>query len=186
MKIQVWMIGNQIGISLNKNMIVGDGNIAKVLKDREGFLFFASGVSNSRCEDESEYKREENLLLAQDQSKHIVYFSSLTIFSLNTRYLEHKRRMEKIVKNYFRHYTIIRIGNIEWDDNPNTLINYLRNQKKEGKPLDIQDTYRYVVDKDEFLYWINLIPEWDCEMSIPGKRLKVSEIVEKYVNKGIT
>lgn len=171
----------QVGTSLS-NMIVGNGDIAKVLKDRDGFIFFASGVSNSRETDENEYQREERLLISQDQSKHLVYFSSLAVFSSNIRYIKHKRSMEKIVKNYFKHYTIVRIGNIDWGKNPNTIINYLRNQKKKGETMEIQDTYRYIVDKDEFLYWINLIPEWDCEMSIPGERLTVKEIVEKYVN----
>ena len=39
-------------------MIVGNGNIAKVLKDRDDLVFFASGVSNSSCTDEKEYERE--------------------------------------------------------------------------------------------------------------------------------
>jgi hypothetical protein len=36
-------------------MIIGNGNIAKVLKDRDDLIFFASGVSNSSCEDQNEY-----------------------------------------------------------------------------------------------------------------------------------
>jgi hypothetical protein len=38
-------------------MIIGKGSIAKVLKDRNDLLFFASGVSNSSCIDEKEYDR---------------------------------------------------------------------------------------------------------------------------------
>lgn len=163
-------------------MIIGNGDIGSVIKDRKGFIFFASGVSNSRETDESEYQREEVLLLKQDPSQHLVYFSSLAIFSNDTRYLEHKRTMEKIVKNYFKHYTIVRLGNIDWGDNPHTLINYFRNQIRKGETLEIKDEYRFIVDKDEFLYWMNLIPEWSCEMNIPGRRLKVKEVIEKYVN----
>ena len=42
--------------------------------------------------------------------------------------------------------------------------------------------YRYVVDKDEFLHWLNMIPPWSCELNIPGRRMKVREIVREYVN----
>ena len=46
-------------------MIIGNGNIARALKDidRDDLLFFASGVSNSQEDRESEYKREMELLL---------------------------------------------------------------------------------------------------------------------------
>jgi hypothetical protein len=90
--------------------------------------------------------------------------------------------MEKTIKDNFKHYTIIRIGNITWGTNPHTIINFFRNQVKKGEPLDIRDEYRYVIEKDEFLHWIDLIPEWSCEMNITGQRMKIQEIVDKYVN----
>lgn len=129
-------------------MIIGHGDIASVLKDKKG----------------------------------IVYFGSLGIFyNPHTRYTRHKKHMEEVVKSHFKHYTIISMGNITWGKNPNTLINYFRNAVKKGKKLEIWDTYRYLVNKNEFLHWINLIPEWSCEMNITGQRLKVKQIVKKYV-----
>jgi hypothetical protein len=163
-------------------MIVGNGDIASVLPDRKDLLFFASGVSNSRETKWCEYKREVDLLRSQDKLMHIVYFSSLAIFYLDSRYTFHKREMEKTIKDNFKHYTIIRIGNITWGTNPHTIINFFRNQVKKGEPLDIRDEYRYVIEKDEFLHWIDLIPEWSCEMNITGQRMKIQEIVDKYVN----
>jgi hypothetical protein len=163
-------------------MIVGNGDIASVLPNRKDLLFFASGVSNSKETRESEYQREQDLLLKQDPFKHVVYFGSLSIFYLTSRYTWHKRQMEQLVKDTFRNYTIIRLGNITWGTNPHTIINYMRNRAKNGEPLEIRDEYRYVVDKDEFLHWIDLIPEWLCEMNIPGQRMKIQEIVDKYVN----
>jgi hypothetical protein len=163
-------------------MIIGNGDIASVLKDREGFIFFASGVSNSQETDEAEYNREKDLLMDQDMTKHLVYFSSLAVFEKDTRYLKHKREMEEIVKSHFKNYTIVRIGNITWGINPHTIINFLRNQINKGELIEIMDEYRYIVEKDEFLYWINLIPEWSCEMNIPGRRLKIREVIKEYVN----
>ena len=164
-------------------MIIGNGDIGTTLKevDRDDLLFFASGVSNSRETRESEYQREIDLLTAQNKNKHIVYFSSLSVFYNDTRYARHKKHMEDLVRSTFKHYTIVRMGNITWGKNPHTIINFLRNRYKQGKPLEIQNTYRYIVDKDEFLHWINLIPKWPCEMNITGQRLKIKQIVKKYV-----
>lgn len=160
-------------------MILGHGDLASVLKeiDRSDLLFFASGVSNSKETRESEYDREINILSKQVNSNpHIVYFSSLAVFDSDTVYIRHKRKMEHLIKKFFSNYAIIRIGNITWGSNPHTLINYL----KAHKDAPIQDVYRYIVDKDEFLYWVKKIPEWPCEINIPGKRMKVIDIKKKY------
>ena len=158
-------------------MIIGHGDIASVLPDKKGWIFFASGVSNSSEKRESEYQREIDLLMKQDKKKHLVYFSSLSIFYRNTRYTRHKKQMEELIKKHFAHYTIVRMGNITWGKNPHTLINYFRNLAKKGKKLEIWDTYRYLVDKKEFLHWMSLIPDANCEMNITGQRLKVRQIV---------
>ncbi len=163
-------------------MVIGHGDIASVLPDREDRLYFASGVSNSQETRRSEYEREKKLLLGQDKYRHIVYFSSLSIFYTDTLYSQHKRRMEKLIKKFFPHYTIVRLGNITWGTNPHTIINYMRAQKKAGKTLEIRDAYRYLIDKEEFLHWINMIPEWNCEMNLTGQRLTIKQIVQKYVN----
>lgn len=163
-------------------MIIGHGDIATVLPDRDGFCFFASGVSNSKESRESEYEREEALLLSQQKDHRLVYFSSLAVFlNPTTRYAKHKRHMEELVKKTFPHYTILRIGNISWGNNPHTFINYFKQKKLNGEPFEMWDTYRFVIDKEEFLSWIELIPDWNCEINMSGTRMKVTEIVEKYV-----
>lgn len=161
-------------------MIIGSGDIASVLKDRKGFLFHAAGVSNSQETDEFEYQREATMVLDQPKEYRLVYFSSLAIFYGKGRYVQHKRDMEQMIMLNFPKYTIVRIGNILWGTNPHTLINYLREQKHP----QIRDEYRYVVDKDEFLHWINLIPDFNCEMNVPGQRMKVQEIYDKYCRIG--
>jgi hypothetical protein len=165
--------------------IVGNGDIASVLKDRKDRLYFASGVSNSQEKRESQYTREKNLLLKQDRKLHLIYFSSLAVFYGDNRYVQHKRQMEDLVKQEFPRYTIIRIGNITWGTNPHTIINFFRLRLKTGKPIKVQDTYRYIVDKDEFLHWVGLIPGWNSEMNIPGRRMKVKEIIDEYCLIGI-
>lgn len=166
-------------------MIIGNGDIASALPKKSNRLFFASGVSNSQETRDSEYRREKNLLLKQNRKQHIVYFSTLAVFYGNNRYVQHKREMEHLIKQEFPRYTIMRIGNITWGTNPHTIINFLRLRLRKGLPIEVQDTYRYIIDKDEFLHWIDLIPDWSCEMNIPGRRMKVSEIVDEYCHVGI-
>lgn len=156
--------------------IIGDGDIASVLPKRDDLLFFASGVSNSACTDETEYQREIDLLLEQPRASHIVYFSSLGVLDGNSRYYVHKRDMEVMVKTNFPSNTIVRLGNIDFGDNPHTLINYLRAHPE----AEIRDEYRYICSKEELLYWVDRIPSWNAEMNIPGRRLKVKQIKEKY------
>lgn len=160
--------------------IIGHGDIASVLIDREDRIFFASGVSNSQETRESAYLREKTLLLAQEKIRHLVYFSSLSIFYSDTRYAQHKLEMETLVKATFPRYAIIRLGNITWGTNPHTIINSFRARIRRHEPLVIRDAYRYVVDKSEFLYWVSMIPPWSCEISITGQRLSIAQIVEKY------
>jgi len=162
-------------------MIIGHGDIASVLKDREDRLYFASGVSNSQEERESEYDREVLLLLEQDPMRHIVYFSSLSIFYSDSRYALHKRYMEHLVKKNFARWTIIRLGNITWGVNPHTIINAFKEQIKRGEIPVVRDVYRYVLEKDEFLHWVSMIPSWSCELSITGRMMKVKQILEEFV-----
>lgn len=164
-------------------MIVGNGDIARVLRevDRSDRTFFASGVSNSRETRSSEFQREASLLLKQDRSLQLIYFSSLCIFYANTAYAHHKKEMEDLVKREFPMYAILRLGTITWGDNPNTIVNYLRNRYKAGQPLEIRDTTRYVIDREEFLHWVGMIPCFNVEMNVTGQPMKVSEIVKKYV-----
>lgn len=162
-------------------MILGHGDIASALKDREDWIFFASGVSNSQETRESEYQREKDLLLNQDRRQHLVYFGSLCIFYSNSRYARHKKEMEELVRKNFPRYTILRLGNITWGKNPHTLINTLRRKVQRREPYQVQNVYRYLVNKNELRHWLKLIPPWNCEMNITGKRLKVKDILKKYV-----
>ena len=176
-------------------MVIGNGDIASVLPDRDDLLFFASGVSNSGKVYWREYEREKQLLLSDAviplcrmkgaQGKRLVYFSSLGILDGKpsefgkSSYYCHKIEMEWMVRHNFPKYTIIRLGNITWGKNPHTIINFFKDKILKKEPLDIRDEYRFLVDKDEFLFWIDRIPDWNCEMSIPGRRLKVADIVKE-------
>lgn len=157
-------------------MIIGHGDLASVLTDRPDVLFFASGVSNSSSVDSKEYDREINLFRSQNLRQHVVYFSSLCIYDSKTRYAQHKRYMEQMVKSLSSSYTIVRIGNIDWGKNPHTLINYL----KAHPDAEVQEVYRHIVSKQEFLYWMAKIrPGYQEEMNVPGKMWWVPDLAKE-------
>lgn len=166
-------------------MIHGTGDIASVLTDKPGYTYFACGVSNREPISQRQKEREMYQIWQAKNEGMFVYFSTLSVYYSDSEYTRHKIDMEKIVRARFKDYTIVRIGNIDWGTNPNTLINYLTDKIKKGEPYEVQDTYRYIVSKEEFQHWIEMIPEkGKHEMNITGKMMKVIEIVER-IKKGI-
>ncbi len=162
-------------------MIIGNGTIAKVLPDHPDRVYFASGVPNSAETRESEYDREINLLMRQDTSKRLVYFSTISIFYKDSRYTRHKLEIEELIKENFPRYTIMRLGNPVWGDNPVHLVPFFKQKHEKGETIEVQDVYRYPLELEEFLYWINLIPGFNCEINVPGTRMKVIDLLKKYV-----
>jgi hypothetical protein len=148
-------------VNLLQAMIIGNGDIASVLNDREGALFFASGVSNSVVDDSEVFMRERDLLSTAWEKHHdkcIFYFSTISKYFKFSPYIHHKYTMESIIKSRWENYNIIRIGNITWGDNPNTFINYIRSRKKNGRPFVINDEYKYLINKEQLLLLTDNLP----------------------------
>lgn len=164
-------------------MIIGSGNIASVLNDRSDLVFFASGVSDSSCVSELEFLREHEMLYSVPSFSHVVYFSNLGVYYKKDPYTNHKIKMEEFVKSRFKYYTIVRIEVCEWVKNPTTILNVFKKNIENGLDIKVLDTYRYVLSIDEFLYWMDLIPsKRSTEMNILGRRMHISEIVDKIKN----
>lgn len=163
--------------------IIGSGDIASALKDREEFIFFAAGVSNSSESDEAQYDREKKRLrrdveIARSTGMHFVYFSSIACFFSITRYTVHKMEMEMLIREYCPHYTIIRIGNILWGSNPNTFINFIRNKKAKGQFVQIRDEWKYVISKDQLRFVTDNLPRYgQNEISVFGEMKKVKDCI---------
>lgn len=163
-------------------MILGSGNIAKVLEDRDDLVFFACGVSDSSCTDKAEFLREVERLHSIDKESHVVYFSNLGVYRWDSPYIQHKRDMEEYVKSWFKYYTIVRVEVIRWGKNTNTIHNYFRKCIENNIPVTIQNTNRYVLDIEEFKYWIGLIKYGvSGEMNIPGRKMHVCEIYKEVL-----
>lgn len=168
-------------------MVIGNGDIAKTLieegLDRPEFTFFASGVSNSRETKDECFRREVNKLHRLPCDCHVVYFSSLCIYYSDSIYADHKRAMEHRIKVEFKSYTIIRLGNISWGNNPHTIINHFKAEHAAGRIPLLRDTYRHIITREEFAYWMKSIRTGVNDiMNIPGEFIHVNEIWRMVVN----
>lgn len=148
-------------------MIVGNGLMANAFRrinNRDDAVIIASGVSNSTEVLESEFLRELHLIqkcISENQGKVIVYFSSSALVEediLSVPYYRHKMEMEKIIKKYGQ-YVILRLPQIIGKtSNPNTILNFFKQNILEGSMLNIQkDAYRYFVDVDDVVLFVNYL-----------------------------
>lgn len=169
-------------------MIIGSGDIASVLQDREGAVFFASGVSNSQSTNEEQFYREAKLLVKTinaNKDKCLFYFSSLQLSVYGKKmnpYLNHKGLMETFIRQDCINFNIIRIGNISWGSNPHTFINYFRNCIGKGLPYKVLDEHRYIISKEELLLLTNNLPlTGKNTISVTGRIIKVQTIVDELI-----
>lgn len=138
--------------------IVGKGDIAHALTDRDGVIFFASGVSNSSETDDFKFWREQDLLLQQPKDECLFYFSTISRFYPSpSAYMKHKMAMERIVQQWPR-YVILRIGNINFGNNPHTFLNRLRSLKAKGEPFEVRDEWKFMITKEHLLMLTNHLP----------------------------
>lgn len=159
-------------------MKIGNGDIGSILNDREGCLFFASGVSNSLCIDETQFHREKYLLLSQPKDLCIFYFSTISIYYKTSPYTDHKKAMELLIKSNWNNYNIIRLGNITFGKNPNTFINFLKAKKAANEPYELLDEWRYVIGEDELLLFTDNLPlTGQNEINVFEKMVKPKELI---------
>ena len=158
-------------------MIIGKGLIGKGLEkiDCKEYVFFASGVSNSKSTDNSEFSREINLVekaLDENGDKCIIYFSSTSINdqSVNTNpYINHKLEVEKLIRQKAKSYLVIRTGNIVGDNaNKNTIFSFLLNSVKNSIPFILwKNSYRNFLHIEDFVKMV------DYALNILSKRNEV-------------
>ena len=147
-------------------MIIGNGllanNLAKIDKN-PNVVFFASGVSNSKCNDDYEFLREQRLLsnvIEENFDKKIVYFSTYSIADSSVsdyKYIHHKKEMEDLIKKKSNEYIIIRTSNIIGEiGNPNTIIRFLCQSILDNKEIEIwKNSYRNILDIDDLVTMVN-------------------------------
>ncbi len=142
-------------------MVIGSGLLAtifnKIYLDASNVCIFASGVSDSTCEDITEFEREKRLLVKTfERNQNVnsfVYFSTCSIEDLDRRstpYVKHKLEMESIVLKHpqslvFRLPQVVGFGG-----NSKTLMNFLYQSIKSGNKFELwKNASRNIIDIDD-------------------------------------
>jgi len=139
-------------------MIVGNGMLANAFNqyiNDDKIIIFASGVSNSKEQNDKEFEREFELLKSFSVThKKLVYFSTCSIFDeslLASKYIKHKIKTETFIEKSFKNYLILRLPNVVGKtNNANTSFNYFKNKILKGERLELQENAtRYFIDIDD-------------------------------------
>jgi nucleoside-diphosphate-sugar epimerase len=149
-------------------MVVGSGMIAKAFhhySNNDEIVIFASGVSNSKEEDDLAFEKEKNLLLStrfNNVNKKFIYFSTVSVDDKslsNSKYIKHKIDMENVLSAIFSNYIIFRLPNIIGNtNNNNTFFNFFKNKIKNNEEIQIQkDASRYIIDMDDIVNYLQPI-----------------------------
>ena len=190
-------------------MIVGNGLLATYLRDYfkinkvndDNYLIFASGVSNSSENKETEFEREIYLLqqiIHQNIGTTIVYFSSCALVddtNLTIAYYQHKLNIENLLKK-MNQFIIIRLPQVIGNsNNKNTILNFFIDAIKNDKKLFIKkEAYRYFIGIDDIAYFVgsliqnnvtNLILDFanPYRYSVDNVLMILSKILNKnYIN----
>ena len=161
-------------------MIVGKGLIASGFhlskKDYTNYVIFASGVSNSKETNDSEYNREKELLLKiinENKRLKIIYFSSVLVEKTKNKYYQNKLNIENIIKSNSDNYIIFRIPQVIGNNgNPKNLVNYIKNSIINETEITIdKNIERSLLDVDDLVTIIDY-----CKDKVSCEILTISEV----------
>jgi nucleoside-diphosphate-sugar epimerase len=138
-------------------MIIGNGLVATgfgAYENQDGFLIFASGVSNSKSSTPDDFRRERELFISSIEKyghRTAVYFSTTSVDDPDLRetpYIRHKLDMETLVRLHAMRHHIFRLSNLAGvSDNPNTILNFLYSHIANGKSFDLwRSSERNIID----------------------------------------
>jgi hypothetical protein len=170
-------------------MIIGNGLIANSFLDSDlkDIIIFASGVSNSKEENLSEFDREKKLLLKtiyENFNKKIIYFSTCDFYDSkkNSKYLNHKFEMETIIKDNCKSWIIYRVSQIIGGGNKNNLLYNFTLNIKEGIQFNVYKNFERNLISINDVKFIVLKYIENCNKEIINignpKNIKVKKIVE--------
>jgi NAD dependent epimerase/dehydratase family len=147
------LIVNVNSVQFSDNAVVhGSGMMAAALRGMPGLggAVFAAGVSNSREMDPLQYAREASELKAfigRNAHRQVIYFSSFVAGSDTSRYAQHKREMESLIKECAMDFLVLRLPQVVGITKNSTLVSYLVNAARRGEAIKIQrGAFRSLVD----------------------------------------
>ena len=148
-------------------MIIGNGLLASICSqiNNENYIIFASGVSNSKEQNDEEFNRELSLLTKYlSTEKKLIYFSTCSVedyYLKDTKYIKHKLKIEELIKNTCKRYVIFRLPIVIGKcSNPNTFFNYFKHKILNNESFVVlENSYRYIITSDILSkYFDKIIP----------------------------
>ena len=163
-------------------MIIGSGLVARAMSGRYATdsrtLVYAAGVSNSGCSDAREFERErerlERTLDAADAYRTVIYFGTVSVTdpdAATTHYVQHKLRMEEIVRRHPGHL-VLRLPQLAGNTpNPHTLLNFLYARIVRGERFTLwQRARRNIIDVDDVARVVPLL------VADPERRVRTLDV----------
>jgi nucleoside-diphosphate-sugar epimerase len=143
-------------------MVIGTGLVANAFLEfatKKDVLIFASGVSNSKTNENAHFERELNLIkdaFRIHKNTFFVYFSTCSIYDPEVKkslYVQHKLGIEHFISTNFEKYLIFRLSNLVGrSKNPHTITNFIANHFFQNKKLPIwKNAERNLTDIDDVL-----------------------------------
>lgn len=133
-------------------MVLGKGLLSSVFKhlENDDLIFLTSGVSDSYCDDNTQFDREVKLVnsfLKENPKKIFIYFSTTSIFQKKTPYTKHKKNIEILIKKSKVKYYIFRVPQLIGNGgNKNNLFNFLVENMKKNNKIPIHNVKRSFID----------------------------------------
>lgn len=151
-------------------MVYGKGMIATIFesyRNKEDYIIFASGVSDSTNTDNKVFDREMILIIEtikSNKDKIFVYFSTCSIydpFIRHSPYVQHKIKMENLIMKHSSSFIIFRLTNpIGNTSNTHTVFNYFISHITQKKEFTVwKNASRNIIDIDEVYILCNEILE---------------------------
>lgn len=134
-------------------------------RDKEGFIIFASGVSDSTNADTTAFEREMKLItdtIENNRDKLLVYFSTCSINDpsmQDSAYVQHKIKMEDFIIQNHASFIIFRLTNpIGKTKNTHTVVNYFIKNMIENHEFTVwKNAGRNIIDIDDMYLICNEI-----------------------------
>ena len=184
-------------------MIYGNGMLANAFSKhtdiRSDICIFASGVSDSGCEDETEFRRERILLeksLKENASaNYFIYFSSCSIIDRSisdSPYVNHKLQMESLVLKHPQSIVFRLPQVIGPRGNPKNFVNFLYRSIKEDREFELwEKATRNIIDVDDVVeivkYYIDGVSNGDNIVNVANpfnySVIEVVNVIESFLNK---
>jgi nucleoside-diphosphate-sugar epimerase len=141
-------------------MIVGNGLIANAFKNEHlpsDALIFASGVSNSKETDLTQFRRELDLLnqtIQQNRHQLLVYFSTASVLDqemASEPYVIHKLQCEEMIRHLCERHLILRVTNVVGNTgNPHTVFKFFVDHIRNDASFELwTHACRNLVDIDD-------------------------------------